>query len=93
MVMVWIWAKLSPELASPTEAVTWRERTIPLQGTRLIILLFIIVTGGIFLDIVTLTEVAAVDAKLRQYRFKSHQGARTVECNDSDVGEAFSGGS
>ena len=62
MAMVWIRAKLSPELAPPAEAVTWRERFLSLKGTWSIIVLFIIVMGGIYVGIVTPTEAAAVGA-------------------------------
>ena len=62
MAMVWIRAKLSPELAPPAESVTWRERFLSLKGTWSIIVLFIIVMGGIYVGIVTPTEAAAVGA-------------------------------
>ena len=62
MLMVWIRAKLNPELAPPAEAVTWRERFASLKGTWSIIVLFIIVMGGIYIGFVTPTEAAAVGA-------------------------------
>lgn len=62
MVMVWIRARINPELAPRAESATWRDRFISLKGTWSIIFLFVIVMGGIYSGIVTPTEAAAAGA-------------------------------
>lgn len=62
MAMIWVRAKVAPELAPPPGQVSWRERIVSIKGTWSIIVLFIIVMGGIYLGIVTPTEAAAMGA-------------------------------
>ncbi len=62
MLMVWVRAKINPEIAPPAEGVTWGERFSSLKGTWSIIVLFAIVMGGIYTGFVTPTEAAAVGA-------------------------------
>ncbi len=62
MLMVWIRAKINPELAPRAEGTTWGERIVALKGTWSILVLFVIVMGGIYSGIVTPTEAAAAGA-------------------------------
>jgi tripartite ATP-independent transporter DctM subunit len=62
MGMVWVRARLNPELAPRAEEVTWTDRIVSLRGTWSIIALFAIVMGGIYTGIVTPTEAAAAGA-------------------------------
>ena len=62
MVMIWVRAKISPDLAPPPGAVSWRERFVSIRGTWSIIVLFFIVMGGIYFGVVTPTEAAAMGA-------------------------------
>ncbi len=62
MAMIYVRARLNPELAPRAETVAWIDRIIALKGTWSIIVLFTIVMGGIYLGIVTPTEAAAAGA-------------------------------
>jgi tripartite ATP-independent transporter DctM subunit len=60
--MIYIRARLNPEIGPRAESVAWIDRVIALKGTWSIIALFLIVMGGIYLGVVTPTEAAAVGA-------------------------------
>ena len=62
MLMIYVRARLNPEMAPRAESVAWVDRFIALKGTWSIIVLFTIVMGGIYLGIVTPTEAAAAGA-------------------------------
>ncbi|MBE7637753.1 TRAP transporter large permease subunit [Sneathiella sp. P13V-1] len=62
MGMIWVRAKINPELAPAPEAVTWEQKFKSLKGTWSIIVLFVIIMGGIYTGFVTPTEAAAVGA-------------------------------
>jgi tripartite ATP-independent transporter DctM subunit len=62
MVMVWVRARINPELAPRAEKSSWSQKFISLKGTWSILALFIIVMGGIYSGIVTPTEAAAAGA-------------------------------
>lgn len=62
MAMIYVRARLNPEIAPRAESVAWIDRFIALKGTWSIIVLFLIVMGGIYLGIVTPTEAAAAGA-------------------------------
>jgi len=62
MGMIYVRARLNPEMAPRAESVGWVDRVIALKGTWSIIVLFLIVMGGIYLGIVTPTEAAAAGA-------------------------------
>ncbi len=62
MAMIYVRARLNPEIAPRAETVAWIDRIIALKGTWSIIVLFTIVMGGIYLGIVTPTEAAAAGA-------------------------------
>jgi len=62
MAMIYVRARLNPEIGPRAESVAWIDRVIALKGTWSIIALFLIVMGGIYLGVVTPTEAAAVGA-------------------------------
>lgn len=62
MLMIYVRARINPELGPRAESVAWIDRIIALKGTWSIIVLFLLVMGGIYLGIVTPTEAAAVGA-------------------------------
>lgn len=62
MLMIYVRARINPEIGPRAEAVGWVDRIVALKGTWSIIVLFLIVMGGIYLGIVTPTEAAAVGA-------------------------------
>ncbi len=62
MAMIYVRARLNPEIGPRAETVAWIDRIIALKGTWSIIALFSIVMGGIYLGIVTPTEAAAAGA-------------------------------
>ncbi len=62
MGMIYVRARLNPEIGPRAESVEWIDRVIALKGTWSIIVLFLIVMGGIYLGIVTPTEAAAAGA-------------------------------
>ncbi len=62
MLMVWVRAKVNPELAPAGGGYTWRERFASLRGTWSMVTLFLIVMGSIYSGLVTPTEAAAVGA-------------------------------
>ncbi|MCG8493075.1 MAG: TRAP transporter large permease [Sneathiellales bacterium] len=62
MGMIWIRARINPELAPTPERVTWEDKFKSLKGTWSIIVLFTIIMGGIYTGFVTPTEAAAVGA-------------------------------
>ncbi|TNE39099.1 MAG: TRAP transporter large permease [Alphaproteobacteria bacterium] len=57
-----LWAILSPTSASPLPRASWRERFQSLKGTFGILVLFLLVMGGIYGGIFTVTEAAAAGA-------------------------------
>jgi len=62
MLMIYVRARINPEIGPRAEAVGWVDRVVALKGTWSIIVLFLIVMGGIYLGIVTPTEAAAMGA-------------------------------
>ncbi len=62
MGMIYVRARLNPEIGTRAESVQWIDRFIALKGTWSIIVLFLIVMGSIYLGIVTPTEAAAAGA-------------------------------
>lgn len=52
----------NPNIAPPTRGYPWRERFIALRGTWPIALLFLIVIGGIYFGVATISETASLGA-------------------------------
>ncbi len=59
-----IQVRRKPNLAPPTQKYTLREKLIALRGGAAMILLFVIVIGGMFINLFTANEAAAVGASL-----------------------------
>ena len=57
-----LWAKYVPHAAPRTERFGWRERFVALRGVWPMVVLFVLVIGGLYSGIVTVTESAAIGA-------------------------------
>jgi C4-dicarboxylate transporter, DctM subunit len=62
MIVIAIYCRLRPELATPSEPVSWRERWKALLGIWPIVVIFFVVFGGIYGGVFSPTEGAAVGA-------------------------------
>ena len=62
MLMIYIQARLNPQIAPPGPRVSFKERMISLKGTWAMILIFVLVIGGIYGGIFTPTEAGAIGA-------------------------------
>lgn len=62
VITVWVWIKRNPQLAPIIEKATWRERMAGLKKFWPVIVIAIIVLGGIYTGIMTVTESAAIGA-------------------------------
>ncbi|WP_119355193.1 TRAP transporter large permease [Azohydromonas sediminis] len=60
--VIWLMCRLQPQLASPSEALPWRQRWRAFAGVWPILVIFVIVFGGIYGGIFSPTEGAAVGA-------------------------------
>ncbi len=64
MISVSVQVKIRPELAPPTNKFGFKEKLIALKGGAAMIALFLIVIGGMFINLFTANEAAAVGASL-----------------------------
>lgn len=62
VITVWIWIKRNPQLAPIIEKSSWQERMVGLKKFWPVIVIAIIVLGGIYTGIMTVTESAAIGA-------------------------------
>jgi len=62
IVVIGIYCRLRPHLATPSDALPWRERFTALIGVWPIVLIFVLVFGGIYGGVFSPTEGAAVGA-------------------------------
>ncbi|QPF72919.1 TRAP transporter large permease [Roseateles sp. DAIF2] len=62
IVVIWIYCRLRPELATPAAAQPWAQRWRALLGVWPIVLIFVLVFGGIYGGLFSPTEGAAVGA-------------------------------
>ncbi len=62
LVVVALYCRLRPELATPSEALPWAERMRALLGVWPIVVIFVVVFGGIYGGLFSPTEGAAVGA-------------------------------
>src|SRR5699024_4044160 len=59
---VWVWIKINPQLAPTIEKAPWQDRLKGLKKFWPVIIIAIIVLGGIYSGIMTVTESAAIGA-------------------------------
>jgi len=62
LITIFIICRINPRLGPPGPESTWGERILSLKNTWIILLLFLLVLGGIYLGIFTPTEAAGVGA-------------------------------
>jgi len=62
IVVIAIYCRVRPELATPSEPMPWRERFVALAGVWSIVAIFVVVFGGIYGGLFSPTEGAAVGA-------------------------------
>jgi len=62
IVVIAIYCRVRPELATPSEPMPWRERFVALAGVWPIVAIFVVVFGGIYGGLFSPTEGAAVGA-------------------------------
>jgi len=62
MVVAVVMAKMHPEWAPTVSGTTWREKLVSLIGVILVLVIFLVVIGGIFLGIFTPNEGGAIGA-------------------------------
>lgn len=62
LVVIWLYCRARPELATPSEPVPWPERWAALVRIWPIVLIFLLVFGGIYRGLFSPTEGAAVGA-------------------------------
>ncbi|MCU7373055.1 TRAP transporter large permease [Paucibacter sp. O1-1] len=62
IVVIWLYCRARPELATPSEPLPWRQRWQALWGVWPIVVIFGLVFGGIYGGVFSPTEGAAVGA-------------------------------
>ena len=62
LITIFIICRINPMLGPPGPVSSWSERILSLKSTWIILLLFILVLGGIYMGIFTPTEAAGVGA-------------------------------
>jgi C4-dicarboxylate transporter DctM subunit len=58
--IIYIWAKINPNLAPSSEPFSWKERIRSLPEVIWVVIVFLLVVGGIMMGIFTPTEAGAV---------------------------------
>ena len=62
VIVVFVWVRLNPKISPQEPAVSWRERFTVLRKVGAPLTIVILVLGGIYTGIATVTEAAAVGA-------------------------------
>jgi C4-dicarboxylate transporter DctM subunit len=62
MLTIYILMKINPRLAPAVPKAIWKEKMAALKGTWQVLLLFVVVMGGMWTGIFTVTEAAAIGA-------------------------------